>query len=226
MKPDSRNSDTRTQPARKEGKVQRHSKVKWFLLGCLTVLLVLVAGSVFIPEGLANAVRVVANNGVTRQLKGLEGGDSYKDTLVEMDVDSVGISTISSMPVVILKDKSGKIYLPIWIGPAEANAISVAVEGVEVPRPLTPDLMCSILDRVGARVDYININDIKGSTYYATIIVTTEWQRLEIDARPSDAIAIALRVGAPIYAEKSVLDEAGILPDRETGKPTVLHLRN
>lgn len=207
--------------------MQRRIKVKWYLLGCLTALLVLVASFVLAPDSLVNAVKLVANNSLTHQLKGLsEGEATQKDTLVEMVVERIGVSTISSLPVVVLKEKSGKTRLPIWIGPAEANAISVIIEGVEVPRPLTPDLLCSILDRIGASTAYINIHELKGPTYYATIIVNADWRRLEIDARPSDAIAIALRVGAPIYVEKSVLDEAGILPDHETDKPTVMRAGN
>lgn len=205
----------------------RRSEVKWFLLGCLTVLLLLVAVSVFVPESLANTVEFVANNGLTNRLKGLSEEDAtVKDTLVEMVVANIGVSTITSMPVVVLKEKRGKTCLPIWIGPAEANAISAVIEGIEVPRPLTPDLLCSILDRVGASVAYININDIKGAIYYATVVIDDNWERLEIDARPSDAIAIALRARAPIYVEKSVLDKAGIIPDDEKNQPVVMRAEN
>ena len=205
----------------------KRSKVKWFLLGCLTVLLVLVASSVFIPGSLVSAIEFAGNNDFTYKLKGLSKGEvTGKDTLVEMVIERIGVSTLTSSPVVVLKEMGGKTRLPIWIGAAEANAISVVIEGVEVPRPLTPDLLCSILDRIGASVAYININDLRGPTYYATIAINNNWRRLEIDARPSDAIAIALRVGAPIYVEKSVLDEAGIIPDRDTGKPTVMRVEN
>lgn len=205
----------------------KRSKVKWFLLGCLTALLVLVAGSVFIPGSLVSTIEFAGNNDFTYKLKGLSKGEvTREDTLVEMVIERIGVSTLTSSPVVVLKEMYGKTRLPVWIGAAEANAISVIIEGVEVPRPLTPDLLCSILNRTGASVAYININELRGSTYHATIVIHSNWRRLEIDARPSDAIAIALRVGAPIYAEKSVLDEAGVIPDRETGKATVMRVKN
>ena len=121
----------------------RLSKMKWCLLGCLIMLLLLVAGSVFVPYSLTNAVKQVAENGFAYKLRVLSEQESAKkDTLVEMVVESVGVSKIAYQPVVILKQKGSELYLPIWIGPAEANAIAVMLDGVEVPRPLTPDLLC------------------------------------------------------------------------------------
>lgn len=202
----------------------RLGKAKWCLLGCLAVVLVLVVGSIFVPDGLTDAVKLVANNSFTGKLRGLsERETAQEDSLVEMVVERVVISKIDYQPVVILKEKDGEIRLPIWIGPLEANAVSVALEGVRVPRPLTPDLLCSILDRTGMSVDYIVINDLKNNTFYAIINVNANWRRIEIDARPSDAISIALRVRAPIYVKKSVLDKAGIQPGYEPEKHTVMH---
>lgn len=207
--------------------MERQSRVKWCLLGCLIIIVVLAVSSIVVPDGLIKAVKFAGNNGLTNHIKGLsEAEGAYKGTLIEMVVESIGISATSAVPVVVLKDKEGKAYLPIFIGAAEANAISVVLEGVEVFRPLTPDLLCSIIDRTGARVAYITIDDLRGSTFYATVTIVSDWRWLEIDARPSDAIAIALRVGASIYVEKSVLNEAGILPDREAGKPTVMRVAN
>ncbi len=195
----------------------RLSKVKWCLLGCLIVVLALAVGSVFVPNRLTNAVNWVANNDFASKLRALaEQEQAQEDRLIEMVVETIGISKIDYQPVVILKEKDGDLYLPIWIGLLEANAISVILEGDEVPRPLTPDLLCSILNRMGASVDYIVINDLQNHTFYANITLNANWMRMEIDARPSDAIAIALRVGAPIYVEKAVLDKAGIQPDHET----------
>ncbi|MFC1990008.1 bifunctional nuclease family protein [Chloroflexota bacterium] len=203
----------------------RLSKVRWCLLGCLIVLLLLVAGSIFVPYSLTNAVKQISKNDFACKLRLLSGQEPAKDdTLVEMVVDSVGISKIDYQPVVILKEKSGELRLPIWIGPLEANAISVVLEGVEVPRPLTPDLLCSILNKMEASVDYIVINDLKNNTFYANIGVNVNWQHMEIDARPSDAIAIALRGQVPIYAEKSVLNKAGIQLQPETDKRTVMNV--
>jgi len=198
-------------------------RVKWCLLGCLIVILLLVAGSVFAPYGLTNAVKWVTNNDFADRLRGTsERWAVQEDTLIAMVVEHIGISNIDHQPAVILREADGGLYLPILIGPLEANAILVVLEGVEAPRPLTPDLFCSTLDRMGASVNYIVINDLKNYTFYATISVTANWRQMEIDARPSDAIAIALRVGAPIYVEKAVLDKAGIQPGYETDKYFIL----
>ncbi len=197
----------------------RLSKAKWCLLGCLIVMLVLVVGSIFVPDALIDATKLVANNSLAGKLRGLsERGAVQEDTLIEMVVERIGISEIDYQPVVILKEKYGELRLPIWIGLLEADAISVVLEGVKLPRPLTHDLLCSILDRTGTRVDYIVIDDLKNDTFYAVISVNANWKQMKIDARPSDAIAIALRVRAPIYVKKSVLDKAGIQLGHEPEK--------
>lgn len=203
----------------------RLSKVKWCLLGCLIVVFVLVVGSVFVPNELTNVVKGVANNDFASKLRALPKQKADREhTLIEMVVETVGVSKIDYQPVVILKEKGGELYLPIWIGFLEAKAISVILEGAEIRRPLTPDLLCSIIDRMGASVDYIAVNDLQNNTFYATVTLNVNRIQMEIDARPSDAIAIALRVGAPIYVEPAVLDKAGIQPSDETGKYTIMHV--
>ena len=205
--------------------MRRMNKAKWCLLGCLIVLLVLAAGSVFVPGGITNAVKWVASNDFAYKLRALSEQEAKQEhKLIEMVVETIAVSKIDYQPVVILKEKYGELYLPIWIGLAEANAISVILEGVGVPRPLTPDLLCSIIDRMGASVDYVVINDLQNHTFYAEVILNANWMQMEIDARPSDAIAIALRVGAPIYVEKAVLDKAGIQPNHETGKYIIMRM--
>lgn len=199
----------------------RLSKAKWCLLGCLIVVLVLVAVSVFVPGRLTNTVNWLANNELAGKLRAPSEQEATKDyALVEMTVESIGISQIDFQPVVILKEKDGESYLPIWIGLVEANAISVILEGAEPPRPLTPDLICSIINRMGASVDYVVINDLKDNTFYASITINANWMRMEIDSRPSDAIAIALRAGVPIYVAKAVLAKAGIRPQPQVS-PTI-----
>lgn len=203
----------------------RLSKAKWCLLGCLIVLLVFVAGSIFAPGGTTNAVKWVAGNDFACKLRALsEQPAKQEHKLIEMVVETIAVSEIDHQPVVILKEKYGELYLPIWIGLAEANAISVILEGVGMPRPLTSDLLCSIIDRTGASVDYVVINDLQNYTFYAQVILNANCMQMEIDARPSDAIAIALRVGASIYVEKAVLDKAGIQPNHETGKYTIMRI--
>ena len=139
--------------------------------------------------------------------------------MIEMVVDSIRVSLMNYQRVVILKEKEADRYLPIWIGPAEADAIAVKLQGVNVPRPLTHDLLHSVIDTLGASVNSIIVCDLKNDTFFAKIILNADGEQLEIDSRPSDALALAVRVEAPIYAEETVLDKAGILLDRETGKP-------
>ena len=197
----------------------RLSKAKWCLLGCLIIILVFVAASIFIPHGLTGAVGCVAQKGFAGDLRGLvKENEARPDGLVEMTVQGVVVSEIDYQPVVVLKQKGEELYLPIWIGLVEANAIGVVLEEIEMPRPLTPDLICHIIDRTGASIDYIIIKDIKDNTFYANIILRDGWRQQEIDARPSDAIAIALRVQSPIYVTRAVLDKAGVALYEESEK--------
>jgi len=147
------------------------------------------------------------------------GEEQRRSAMIEMIVDSIRVSLMNYQRVVILKEKGTDRYLPIWIGPAEADAIAVRLQGVSVPRPLTHDLMHSIVDMLGGSVNSIVVSDLKNDTFYAKIVLNVDGGQVEVDSRPSDAIALAVRVDAPIYAEEGVLDKAGILLDRETGKP-------
>ncbi|HEY92342.1 MAG TPA: bifunctional nuclease family protein [Dehalococcoidia bacterium] len=139
--------------------------------------------------------------------------------MTEMTIDSIRVSLMNYQRVVILKEKISERYLPIWIGPAEADAIAVKLQGVAVPRPLTHDLLRSVIDALGATVNSIIISDLKSDTFYAKVILNIDGGQMEVDSRPSDALALAVRVEVPIYAEEAVLDKAGILLDKETGKP-------
>jgi bifunctional DNase/RNase len=139
--------------------------------------------------------------------------------MIEMTIDSIRVSLMNYQRVVILKEKVSDRYLPIWIGPAEADAIAVKLQGVAVPRPLTHDLLSSVIDTLGASVNSIVVNDLKNDTFFARVILDVDGKQVEVDSRPSDALALAVRTGVPIYAEETVLDKAGILLDSETGKP-------
>jgi len=138
--------------------------------------------------------------------------------MIEMTVDSIRVSLMNYQRVVILKEKMTDRYLPIWIGAAEADAIAVKLQGVNVPRPMTHDLLNTIVDVLGASVNSIVVSDLKNDTFYAKVVLNVDGGQMEVDSRPSDAIALAVRVDAPIYAEEGVLDKAGILLDKETGK--------
>ncbi len=139
--------------------------------------------------------------------------------MIEMTIDSIRVSLMNYQRVVILKEKLSDRYLPIWIGPAEADAIAVKLQGVAVPRPLTHDLLNSVIDTLGGVVNSIIVNDLKNDTFFAKVIIDATGKQMEVDSRPSDALALAVRTGVPIYADESVLDKAGILLDGETGKP-------
>jgi bifunctional DNase/RNase len=138
--------------------------------------------------------------------------------MIEMTIDSIGISPMSYQRVVFLKEKAANRYLPVWIGPAEADAIAIKLQGLDIPRPLSHDLLWSVISSLGASVDSVIINDLRDDTFYGRIILNAGEGQVEIDARPSDALALAIRAEAPIFAEDAVLDEAALLIDRETGK--------
>jgi bifunctional DNase/RNase len=145
-------------------------------------------------------------------------------TMLEMTIESIRVglmnpqlTRLNSQYVVMLKEKTAERYLPIFIGPAEANAIAIKLRGESLPRPLTHDLLQSILDALGATIDSILVNDLKNDTFYAKIILNVGEGQMEIDARPSDALALAVRVDAPIFADEAILDKAGISLDRAEG---------
>ena len=132
---------------------------------------------------------------------------------VQVVVESVRVHMLSSQHVVILKEVGGDRYLPIWIGPWEANAIAMRLQGVSPDRPLTHDLFVSVLRELGAAVRAVHIVDLAEETFHARILLQAPDGTREIDARPSDAIALAVRVGAPVYAAESVMDRAGVRTD-------------
>lgn len=136
-------------------------------------------------------------------------------SVVEMTIESIRMNLVNYQRVVILKEKDASRYLPIWIGHAEADAIAVRLQEVAVARPLTHDLLGTIITTLGATVNSIVVNDLSNDTFFARIILDVNGQTMEIDARPSDALALAVRVRVPIYAEDAVLDKAGVLPDQE-----------
>jgi len=138
--------------------------------------------------------------------------------MIEMTIDSIRVSLMNYQRVVILREKGTSRYLPIWIGPSEADAIAVKLQNVELSRPLTHDLLQSVITTLGASVDYIVVSGLKDDTFYASLALSVGDEKLDIDSRPSDALALAVRVGAPIYAEDAVLEKAGIMLDEEGGK--------
>lgn len=128
--------------------------------------------------------------------------------LIRMTVRGIALDPITNMPIIILKDPEEKRALPIWVGIFEANAIALELEKIATPRPMTHDLIKNILDGLGATVQQIVVNDLKDNTFFAVIEVSYNGNVVNIDSRPSDAIALALRVNAPIYVTEKVVSKA------------------
>jgi len=128
--------------------------------------------------------------------------------LVPMTIKGLMLDPVSNSPIVVLKDEEEKFFLPIWVGIFEANAIALQLENVATPRPMTHDLLKDMIGQLEGRVTRIVINDLRDSTFFAQIRVLTGGKTLEVDARPSDAIALALRTEAPIFVAQTVLDQA------------------
>ncbi|HYI45754.1 MAG TPA: bifunctional nuclease family protein [Actinomycetota bacterium] len=130
--------------------------------------------------------------------------------MIELSLVGVRVELPSNQPIVLLKETTGERYLPIWIGAVEATAIAFALQGIETPRPMTHDLMRDILSEGEIQVERVVINDLIDQTFYATIRMNTDGKTLEVSSRPSDAIALAVRLSSPIYAAEEVLEQAGI----------------
>jgi uncharacterized protein len=131
--------------------------------------------------------------------------------VIEMTIESIRVHLMNYQRVVILKEKDSDRYLPIWIGPNEAEAIAIRLQEVNIARPLTHDLLRTVIDTLGAKVTSVVVNDLANDTFYARIVLDVNGRALEIDSRPSDAIALAVRARVPIYAEDVVLDKAGVV---------------
>jgi bifunctional DNase/RNase len=136
---------------------------------------------------------------------------------VEVEVSRVAVDPASRSPVVLLEDKGHHVALPIWIGPAEAHAIATRLEGVESPRPLTHDLMKAVMERVGVGLRRVIIRELRDNTYYASIVLLWDGEEVEIDSRPSDAIALAMRFGQPIFVNRALLEGEAALDLRGAG---------
>ena len=138
----------------------------------------------------------------------------------QMTVDSIRVSPMNYQRVVILRENDSDRYLPIWIGPAEADAIAVKLQDLSVPRPLTHDLLREVIDKLGGSIRHILVNDLQNDTFFATITIEVNGAQEDIDCRPSDAVALAVRAQVPIFANESVLDKAGIQLDKEGNRLT------
>lgn len=136
--------------------------------------------------------------------------------VIAMEVVGVRVELPSNQPIVLLKEQGGQRHLPIWIGGAEATAIATALEGVTPPRPLTHDLMRSVLDALGALATKVVITEMRDSVFYADLSLDISGKEVQVSSRPSDAIALAVRTGTPVFASPAVLDDAGVIFEEDS----------
>jgi uncharacterized protein len=127
---------------------------------------------------------------------------------IEMSIKGLMVDPITNMPIIILRDADGQRVLPIWVGIFEANAIALQMENITTPRPMTHDLLRNVIEDLAGHITKIVVSDLRDNTFYALIYVDTASDTVAIDARPSDAIALALRAQAPIFVEEAVIDNA------------------
>jgi bifunctional DNase/RNase len=140
-------------------------------------------------------------------MTGKKSSDPEKDFL-QMKVTGLTIDPFTSMPIIILKDLEEKCALPIWIGLIEASSIATELENIQLSRPMTHDLLKNILDEMGVTVDRVEVNDLADNTFYARIMLKKDEGRYVMDSRPSDAIAVALRMKAPIFVARNVMEKS------------------
>jgi bifunctional DNase/RNase len=141
--------------------------------------------------------------------------------LIEMTIKGLMVDPITNMPIVMLKDMQGERVLPIWVGIFEANAIALQIENIATPRPMTHDLLRNVIKDLDGTVERVVVCDLRDNTFYAVIYLTVRGESVAIDARPSDAIALALRTRSPILVEETVIDNArtvDLSSDREDSK--------
>lgn len=137
--------------------------------------------------------------------------------MIEVFVESIRVNMTNYRRVVMLKEKTAPRYLPIWIGHFEADAIAIPMQNVPVARPLTHDLLKNVIEQLGGKLTQVVINALSDETFYAKLVVDANGRHVEVDARPSDAIAIAIRAKVPIYVEDAVFEQAGMVFEGEEG---------
>lgn len=149
-----------------------------------------------------------------------------KEDTIQMSVGGLTLDPVTKTPIVILKDTENKLNLPIWIGLLEATAMATEIEGIKMARPMTHDLLKTILGEVGCAVESVEITELKENTYYASVNLTVAGRQMMIDSRPSDAIALALRTKSPIYVAKAVLEASSMLQQSEDSEHAVENVSN
>ena len=137
-----------------------------------------------------------------------------------MTVTGVRVELPSNTPIVLLREQTGTRFLPIWVGAMEAMAISSALDGIEPARPMTHDLLRSVIETMSGSVERVVVTELRNNVYYADLVLTAGENELVVSSRPSDAIALAVRTGAPVFAQRAILDAVGIEIEDESTEPT------
>ena len=135
--------------------------------------------------------------------------------MVEVMVDSVRVSLTNQQRIVLLRELASEYFLPIWVGPYEAEAITTALQEIEIARPQTHDLLLSVFSNLHGRLIRVEVTALRGDVFYGNLVVESRGEQIEIDSRPSDAIALAVRAHVPIFVSRDILVEAGISPEKE-----------
>jgi len=150
--------------------------------------------------------------------RGAQGDRMNRENFILMTVGGLTLDPVTKTPIVILRDPDNKLNLPIWIGLLEATAMATELEGIKMARPMTHDLLRTLINEVGAVVEWVEVTELKDNTYYALIYLRVNERQLTLDSRPSDAISLALRTKSPIYVAKKVLEASSVLQQMEEGK--------
>jgi len=141
-----------------------------------------------------------------------------REDFILMSVGGLTLDPVTKTPIVVLRDSENKLNLPIWIGLLEATAMATELEGIKMARPMTHDLLNTIINELGAAVEAVEVTDLKDNTFFATVRIKRRGEVVSIDSRPSDAISLALRTKSPIYVAKRVLEQSSVLQQAEEEK--------
>ncbi len=141
-----------------------------------------------------------------------------RDEFILMSVGGLTLDPVTKTPIVVLRDAENKLNLPIWIGLLEATAMATELEGIKMARPMTHDLLSTVIKELGASVEAVEVHDLRDNTFYATVQLRRNGEIMSIDSRPSDAISLALRTKSPIYVAKKVLEQSSVLQQAEEEK--------
>ncbi len=139
--------------------------------------------------------------------------------MIEVEIDSIRISLISQQRIVMLREIDGQRQLPIWIGPCEAEAITIELQDTEISRPLTHDLLKNVIEQLKGQLSHIVVSELRNQVFYARLVLDVNGDQMEVDCRPSDAIALAVRAKVPIFVGEAVMDEVGVVPEPDVSSP-------